>query len=235
MKFFKSVLDALFPENLTCEICGKEVFDGQRLCAECNKTVTFNDDKTCPLCGRKTNADELCMECKYQAPLFDKAVSALVYDGGATKLIIDFKNSKPYLKEYFADLLKDKCALFLGADGIVSVPMTAKSQRKRGYNQSELLAKALSKRLNIPYIKHAIEKIKQTEWQKSLSRSEREQNLKGCFKADRNLVAGKNLIVVDDVITTGATADAICKELKKRGAAKVYFAAVASVTYEEIY
>lgn len=235
MKFFKSILDALFPENFTCEICGKEIFDGHRLCSACKETVTFNDDKTCPLCGRKTNLEELCLECKFKAPLFDKAVSALVYDGGAKKLIIDFKNSKPYLKEYFADLLKDKCAKFPEADGIVAVPMTAKSQRKRGYNQSELLAKALSKRLDIPYLKHAIEKIKQTEWQKSLTKSEREQNLKGCFKADRDLVAGKNLIVVDDVMTTGATADAICKELKKRGAAKVYFAAVASVKYEEIY
>ncbi len=235
MNIFKSILDALFPENFTCEICGKEVFDGQRLCGDCKATVTFNDEKTCPKCGRKTNLGELCMECKYKAPLYDKAVSALVYDGGAKKLVIDFKNSKPYLKEYFADLLKDKCAKFSDADGIVAVPMTEKSRRKRGYNQSELLAKALSKKLGVPFIKRAIEKIKQTEWQKSLSKSEREQNLKGCFKADRNLVAGKNLIVVDDVMTTGATADAICQELKKRGAAKVYFAAVASVKYEEIY
>lgn len=235
MNIFKSLLDIIFPDNLTCNLCGKEVFDGQMFCAKCKSTVTFNNATTCPLCGRKTNLPEICMECKDKAPLFDKAVSAFVYDGGARELVIDFKNSKPYLKEYFADLLADKCAQFDDADGIVAVPMTKKSYRKRGYNQSELLAKALSKRLKIPYIKYAVDKVKETAGQKTLTKREREQNLKGCFKADRDLVSGKNLIVVDDVLTTGATADAMCKELKLRGATKVYFATVASVKYEEIY
>lgn len=235
MKILNSILDALFPENFTCEICGIDVFDGQKLCSKCKKTVTFNDGSTCPLCGRQTGADELCLECKYQAPLFDKAVSAFVYDGGAKKLVIDFKNNKPYLKEYFADLLAKKCENFPDLDGVVCVPMTAKSFRKRGYNQSELLAQSLSKRLGVPYVKYSIEKVKNTAGQKTLTKSEREQNLKGCFIADKDLVAGKNLLVVDDVLTTGATADAVCKELKKKGALKVYLATVASVTYDEIY
>lgn len=235
MNVFKSLLDLIFPDNLTCNICGREIFDGQMLCEKCKSTVTFNDKTTCPICGRKTNLPEICMECKQKVPLFDKAVSVFVYDGGAQNLIVGFKNDKAYLKEYFADLLAEKCAQFLDADGIISVPMTAKAIRKRGYNQSELLAKALSKRLNIPYVKYAIEKVKETAKQKTLTRREREQNLKGCFKADRDLVKGKKFIVVDDVLTTGATADAVCKELKSKGTEKIYFATVASVKYEITY
>ena len=109
--------------------------------------------------------------------------------------------------------------------------MTSSAEYRRGYNQSRLLAKELAKRLNLPMIKGGIEKVKETKSQKQLTKKDREQNLKSCFKADRQKVEGKVIIVVDDVLTTGATADAICEELKKKGAFKVYFATVASVEY----
>ena len=86
--------------------------------------------------------------------------------------------------------------------------------------------------LSLPLLKNAIQKVKQSDTQKLLSREERLKNLQGCFKADRNEVKGKTLIVVDDVLTTGATADAVCRELKKRGAKKLYFATIASVEYK---
>lgn len=232
MKLFKRLGELLFPENYTCELCGKEIFDGGRFCADCAKTVTFNDGETCPVCGRKTATSALCLECKALAPRYKKAASAIVYDNGGAKLIYKFKHGNAYLKDYFADLLKSKCTEFEIADGICFVPMTAKDIRSRGYNQAELLAKALSSRLGVPLIKNALTKVKKTVQQKSLSKAERENNLKGCFKADGKVVKGKTLILVDDVMTTGATAEAVCAELLKRGAKEIYFVTAASVEYK---
>ena len=232
MNVIKSLRDLLFPENMTCELCGREVFDGARFCEDCIETVVFNDGTTCPKCGRRTKVPELCLDCKEQVPVFDVGVSAFSYTDGVKTLIHTFKKTRPYLKNYFADLLADKCRQFTDAEAVCYAPMTAAAQHRRGYNQAYLLAKELAARLKLPLIKKAIVKVKETEEQKTLSRRERESNLKSVFKADKELVAGKPLIVVDDVLTTGATADAICTELKKRGAVKLYFATVASVEYK---
>lgn len=232
MRFFKWLGEQLFPDNFTCGLCGKEIFNGGRFCAECAKTVQFNDWETCPVCGRKTATSSLCLECKALAPKYKKAASAIVYEDGGANLIYKFKNGNAYLKDYFADLLQDKCAEFADADGICFVPMLAKDERNRGYNQAELLARAISERLKIPVLKNALKKVKKTAQQKSLTKSERENNLKGCFKADGKVVKGKTLILVDDVMTTGATAEEICNELLKRGAKAIYFVTAASVEYK---
>ena len=235
MKLFKWLDEQLFPENYTCELCRREVFDGSRLCAECAKTVTFNFGDTCPVCGRKSLSSTVCLECKALAPRYKKAVSAIVYRDGGTKLIYKFKHGNAYLKEYFADLLEKKCADFVGAEGICFVPMTKYITKERGYNQAELLAKTLAKRLNLPLLKGALKKVKATAPQKSLTMKERASNLHGCFKANKKVVNGKTLILVDDVMTTGATAEAVCTELKKRGAKDIYFVTVASVEYNLNY
>lgn len=229
MKFFGRLLDIFFPEDFTCDICGREVFGGERFCKTCKPTVIFNDGETCPVCGRKTRVSELCMECKSFAPSFDKAVSAFVYDGGVKKLVVGYKNGKSYLKEYFADRLYEKCKAFTDIDCVCYIPMLPAAQRKRGYNQAQLLAAALSKRLGVPLLKDGLVKTKKTDQQKFLTKKERLLNLTGSMRADANLVKGKTILLVDDVLTTGATAEAATVELKRRGAVKVYFAAVASV------
>lgn len=229
-KFFGALSQAVFPDNFTCDICGREIFDGGRLCDKCKKTVEFNEGAVCPLCGRRTSYDFLCLECKAEAPLFDKARSAIVYDGGGKVLVQRFKNGSPYLKKYFAELMAEKCADFEGAECLLFVPMTARAKRRRGYNQSELLANSLSKLTHLPVI-DAITKTKETPQQKSLFKRDREDNLKGCFKVDGEKIKGKRLILVDDVLTTGATANTLCALLKKHGADKVYFLSVASVEY----
>lgn len=223
-------LKEAFPQGYTCEICGVEVF-GTRLCRKCMDGVEFIS-VSCPVCGRKTKTESLCLECKAKAPKFDRAVSVFVYRDGAALLVKKFKSGKAYLKDYFAELLAERCVKFKGAEAVCFVPMTDKAKKKRGYNQSELLAKELAVKLELPVLDDAVIKIKDSAEQKSLTHSEREKNLLGCFKADGKLVKGKKLILVDDVMTTGATADAVAAALKKRGAEKVFFAAVASVEYD---
>ncbi len=221
----------LFPREFTCDICGVETFKSN-LCPVCYETVVFNNGYVCPVCGRKTAFPVICLECKDNAPVFKKAVSPLVYEDGSKILIAKFKNGNGYLKEYFADLIAEKVKELPQIDSIVYVPMTEKAVRERGYNQAELLARSLAKRLNLPVIKNAVIKQKDSKEQKKLNRREREKNLKGCFKVENRLeIKDKNILLVDDVLTTGATSDAVCKILISAGALNVFLATVASVEY----
>lgn len=232
-KILKGVLDALFPKSFTCDICGIETF-GTNLCPDCQKSVTFNDKTCCPVCGRRYLIDEICLECKDKPPIYKKAVSPLVYEKGAIKLINKFKEGGAYLKDYFADLMAEKVKKLPKTDFITFVPMTKAAENKRGYNQSELLAKSLSERIDVPTIPLLL-KTGKTKQQKRLSKTERAKNLSGSFKLiDKDSVKGKTVLLVDDVLTTGATADAACKEILRGGAECVYFATVASVEYKFI-
>ncbi len=225
-----SVKDAVFPIAYTCELCGRETF-GKWLCADCEDEVSFNLGITCPQCGRRTQKAQLCFDCKTKIPQYKIGVSALVYDGVVIRLIKGYKQGKRYLKDYFAQLLQPKISELPPFDAFVYVPMTKKRQKERGYNQSRLLAERLSQLFGIP-VADVIEKVADTPDQKRLSAEERAENLKTCFKIkDRKACKGKTFLLVDDVLTTGATADAVCSKLKAAGAAEIYFAAIASVEY----
>ena len=234
MSFLKFLGEAVFPRSFTCDICGIETFDGN-LCPDCLKTITFNNKATCPVCGRKTVRPEICIECKADAPLYKKACSPLVYENGATALIAKFKNGSGYLKEYFADIMAESLKCLSDFDCIVYVPMTEKAVRKRGYNQAELLANSLSERLNKPVIKDALIKETDTAEQKNLSRKERAKNLSGSIKVEKcDEIKDKTVLLVDDVLTTGATADTVCRKLLSAGAKRIYLATVASVEYKTV-
>ncbi len=231
--FLSRLAQAIYPLNFTCDICGTEIFGGN-LCRDCLKTVTFNDAEVCPICGRKTARSEICMECKDRLPPFKKAVSPLVYEGGAINLIHKFKGGDgAYLKEYFADLICEKADKLPAPDYVIGVPMTKKDVKARGYNQSKLLAKSVALRLDKPFVKNAVIKIKETTGQKNLTRKEREKNLKGCFRVCGGVnLEGKSVLLIDDVMTTGATAGEICRILLEAKAREVNLATVCSVQYE---
>lgn len=232
MGFFSDTLDILFPDNLTCELCGREIFDGGRLCLKCLKNITFNSGDCCPVCGRKTALPELCLECKAYLPLYKRAVSPFVYENGAISLVAKFKRGGAYLKDYFADKIREKLVGFEKIDYITYIPITKKRLKERGYNQSKLLAESISERVLTPVLQ-TLEKIKETPDQKGLSKKERSENLSDCFKVvDRAAIKGKTLLLVDDVMTTGATVDAATKRLLRAGAAKVFVATAASVEYK---
>lgn len=233
MQILKKLTETFFPNSFTCDICGVETFDGN-LCPDCKKTVTFNFETRCPVCGRKTETAQICLECKAQVPIYKRAVSPLVYEGGAILLIARFKNGGAYLKEYLSSLLAKAAEELPKYDCITYVPMTKKAKKRRGYHQTKLLAACLAERTGVPAV-DALEKIRETEVQKGLSRKERANNLKACFKIrDKSLVKGKSVLLVDDVLTTGATADEASRVLLKAGAAQVLVATVASVEYKMI-
>lgn len=222
----------LYNEKWTCNVCGKEIFEEGYFCKECQSKLPLITGSICVHCGRKTiQQEEYCTTCKNTITSVDVGRSAFDYKEPINKLIIKYKNFEyQYLSKIFAEYLSQAYFKnFFTADFITFVPMTKRAFRKRGFNQSKLLAESLAKIINLPVLE-VLQKMKDTKTQKQLSRAERLENLLDAFKVcDRKAVKDKVIVVVDDVTTTGATAEALAQKLKKNNAKKVILLTVASV------
>ena len=226
----------LFARELTCANCGAELFAEEYFCPHCLKTLPFNAGHICSKCGRAVGEEyPVCLECKADMPLYDAARSAFRYEGDVVRLVKKFKTGGQWLAAPFAS----RMAGFFGrefaeADFLVHVPMTAAAQKKRGYNQSFLLAEELSARTCIPHERELLVKTRETPPQKELSRRERAENLAGSFRVhERAKCRGKTAVLVDDVLTTGATVSACARALKGAGAKRVWAVTAASVPSQE--
>lgn len=234
-EFFKNIIssafDCVFDENFTCDLCGKEVFHGERFCKDCEDNFTPIGEDFCETCGRQTLSHrDVCEDCKgYEV---DLARSVFVYKGSAAKLIRKFKycNGKylcDTLAEYLFNLFIENKLL---VDVITFVPMLGSQEYERGYNHAKLLAEKLGELTNNQVIELLSKEFSTTN-QVGLSREERQKNLKNSFKViDKKLVKGKNILLIDDVLTTGATSGEIASVLKKARAKNVYLLTVASVS-----
>ena len=230
--FYKVIQNIFFQTNYTCNICGKEIFSGKYFCDKCESVLPRIDKNKCDHCGRVTfYAVKYCDSCVKRNINFDTARSVFDYVEPIDNLIKDFKyKGKRYLSEVFANELKNLYySEFITADAIVYVPMTEERLNERGYNQAGLIAKELGEILNLPVLDNAIRKTRETSRQANLNKDERRHNLSKTFTAYKKEVNGKNLLLVDDVLTTGATADIIAEYLKKKGAKTVTVLTIASV------
>lgn len=223
-KSAESLKAALFPENITCDLCGAELTAETRypLCAACMEKLPVVGEHICKQCGVEIDDEaDYCLRCQRVESRFDKNRSPLLYEGAAKGLIYAFKFAgKKYISNTLGAMMAD-CYLSRGmnADVIAFVPMSRKELRNRGFNQSELLAKNVAQRLNIP-LYEALLKTKDTYQQKALTFKERAENLKGVFSVNgdaeiKAAIKDKNVLLVDDVFTTGATADECAKVLLK--------------------
>ena len=221
---FLSFLLQKFPHDYTCAVCGAETFESDFICHRCKSRLSAITGKFCPKCGRRTVADGLCLACKDDPPAFDAARAAFDYIPPGSTVIKHFKfDNRPYLGKVLAPFLaKTWTAAGFSADVVTFVPMTAKKERRRGYNQAHLLAEETAHLLNLP-LRPLVLKVKESKTQHELTRAERLENLSGCFRlAEGAEVKDLSVLVIDDVITTGSTLSALAKVLKRRGAAKVY-------------
>lgn len=221
-----------------CASCGKEVFENENFCSECYAKLPFNDEHICEHCGRKVIADEnYCSTCKNVLTKIDRARSVFIYKPPISSLIWRAKyfNAK-YLLEMFSEYLATYYFKFyFNSDYLCYVPMTKKAERKRGYNQSKVLAEAVSKKTCVP-IANVTVKTKETEKQVSLNATSRRKNLTEAFKIiNRKTIKDKVLLIIDDVTTTGATGEALAEKLKKAGAKRVELLTIASVPPKDGY
>lgn len=222
---FSSVSSAIYPENITCDVCKAELVADTRyrLCAKCAENMPFNDQKKCLICGAPMeNEADYCLRCQNNDSVFKKNRSPLVYEGLAKKLILQLKfGGKKYLATTLATMMADTFLKeHMEADVIVPVPMSKAEEKKRGFNQSSLIAYELGARLGRPVLP-ALIKNRETSQQKALTAKDRSENLKGAFVCIYKEVSGLKVLLVDDVFTTGATANECARALYKSRAKEV--------------
>ncbi len=227
-KFFK---EYFYNPNWRCLSCGKEIFENEKFCSTCKSSLPYNDGAICEHCGRAVTAFEpYCSTCKNVLVDLDKCRSPFIYAPPISTLIKKAKYDRGiYIIDYFADQLSlAYLQNYFNADYLTFVPMTQKAEKKRGYNQSKILAEKLSLLINVPVL-DCVEKTKETERQATLGRAERLKNLDGVFKVfDKKSIKDKSILIIDDVSTTGATAEVLAKRLKSAGAKIVNLLTVAS-------
>ena len=227
-KIKTAIINAFYPKHIKCicckdEIAIKNVYD---MCENCYKNLPIIQNNFCIRCGLQFEKDGsgTCLNCKSNNFAFEQARSATNFDGNIIKTIHKLKYARyKFLAKPLAYLTYDKLlTLDWKIDLIAYVPLHPKREKERGYNQSRELANHISSLTSIPVF-HDIERTRNTPTQTKLSRQERQQNVKNCFKiTNKSLIKNLNILIIDDVYTTGSTTNEISKELLKSGANKVY-------------
>ena len=226
------LLDLIFPRR--CPFCDGLVSYGEFICKQCRRRIPYIGKDYCLKCGKPLadKGKEYCKDCSNTEHIFTRGRSLYVYGGRARESISRFKF---HGRREYADYYGRDIAAHLGSfikkchpDILIPVPVSWEKLRKRGYNQAELIADSISDCINVPTIKTAVVRVKNTPPMKDLTRIQRMKNLEGAFKINVHDVKCRNVLIVDDIYTTGSTIDAVASELKKAGAKEVFFVTLAS-------
>ena len=236
--FAQTALNALFPPQ--CMACNALVKSHGTVCQECFGQLHFITDPMCDHCGfpfeYDLGDDALCGECIDVLPPYDSAYSAIVFDDTSKVLLHKLKfEDQIHLARIFADWLLSHMPQ-VDADMVIPVPLSRKRLFSRRYNQSALVAKQLAKRLEIPYQPTMLRRIRHTTPQTGLTRLQRADNVHGAFAVSHlagEHLAGKNVLLLDDVMTTGATIEACTDTIKKAGAESVHVVTLARVVHTQ--
>lgn len=195
---WESVLDFIFPKNPNCILCNENEAEG--ICITCRGSI-------------------------YKLPKEDESYG--IYKGALKELILNFKFLKDFNSgDVLVDLLEEKIQ---GLEGyyLTYIPCSKKTLKKRGFNQCEYIAKKLGRRLDMPVV-NTLLKVKETSPQKTLRNKERQLNIRGAFEGNNiKLIKNNKFILIDDVITTGATIEEGIRILKKYGANEIKILTIA--------
>lgn len=229
---FNKLIDEVFPNNLTCACCNEELSGNDYLCDNCKKNLLTIENK-CKKCGDEVNDfSNYCKHCKGIKRNFVRAVSSFKYDGTAKQLVYKLKyGGAKYvalpLSQYLVESYKNSD--FENIDIVTCVPLSSERIKSRGYNQAQVLAEEFCKLLqaqNINLVQNynLVKRVKNTPTQTSLTKQERRENLKDAFEfcGEKDEIKGKNILIIDDIFTTGATIEALTSVLNKYKANKVY-------------
>ncbi|WP_417080918.1 double zinc ribbon domain-containing protein [Mobilibacterium timonense] len=237
---FKDALDLIYPSGLKCICCGAiiDVTRTYSLCNQCMARVNWiiPGARTCDRCGKllsANNSGTTCFSCRENPHVFHRALACSQYGALERDIIFSMKyrghtEIGDILGEIMWDRLQsldemEKHEIFQGGIHVIApVPLSRQRLLARGFNQSYLMAAGLARRMEAPCDQNLLRRIRNTSAMKSLTPAERRQNIRGAFQVTRD-VTGQHVMVVDDIYTTGSTADEIATALMAAGAARVIF------------
>jgi len=218
-QWFWHSLDWLYPP-----VCGGCERTGVYWCEFCQQQVVLMGVEVCPICGDVSPGKIICQKCASQKPNFTKLLSWGVFQGPLRNALHRLK----YKRDIgLGEILSQNLIRLINnqewdIELVTPVPLSDIRQKERGYNQAALLAYPLALACGLDYSSRVLRRVKETRSQVGLSFTERKENVYGAFQANPRLAAGKSILIVDDVATTGATLEACSRGLIEAGAAKVY-------------
>ena len=225
MKYWNKILELFYPNR--CCFCGE--ISEKEVCASCIKKIVYIQEPRCKKCGRPVRYEEqeYCYECQKRRFYYEQGKAIWLHKDPVSHSIYQFKyhNRRIYGKFYAKELYR----LFRNdlerwkIDVIIPIPLHNKRRRIRGFNQAEVVADHLGKMAGIPVETKKIKRVKTTKPQKELNDKERRKNLKKAFVVEEGWKIPKNVLIVDDIYTTGSTVDAVAELLKKKGDCNVWF------------
>ncbi len=221
-----TVADFLLPGR--CLRCGIVVSETGALCSSCWEGMSFIAAPHCDRCGQPFEVDPvgggICASCIADPPAYARARSVFRYDDASRALILRFKHgdrtgAAPHFARWMA---RAGGELLAGDPVLVPVPLHPWRLWRRRYNQAAMLAQAIAKQAGKPCIPDALVRVRATPSQGRLGRGQRRRNVKGAFQVKRaGAIEGNRVILVDDVLTTGATVDECVRVLQRGGASQV--------------
>ena len=224
-------MDLIYPAQ--CELCGNQLEDLEKyICENCSRKLPVISTPHCPVCYRsiKTRGEgnRICGFCKLNSKrIVEKVVALYEYRDGSRELIHRYKYDKyqslaGFLAENLFEQVRDSDVLD-DVDWIVSIPLHWTRKRWRGFNQADKLAKYISKKTGVPLLPTKyFKRIKKTTPQVTLNAEHRKKNIRGAFELNKKIkFENSSVVLVDDVLTTGATSNECARILKKAGAKKI--------------
>jgi Predicted amidophosphoribosyltransferases len=225
MRILENVLKLLYPNR--CVFC--EELGELAVCEKCKKEVIYVMEPRCKKCGKpiRYSTQEYCYDCENKEKAFDEGRSLWLHKGVVAQSLYRFKYCKRIGngKFYAQELVKQYAQQMKRWEimEIIPVPVHKKRLAKRGFNQSEVVAKYMSEYLQIPMNATAVERSMHTKPQKQVGGKRRRQNLKGAFRMNKGAKVAKNILLIDDIYTTGSTLEELARTLRRAGARKVCF------------
>lgn len=231
MKLLQIILACIYPAR--CPLCHDIIVPrGQLICNRCRKNIKILTEPRCKRCSKPLldKEKEYCYDCEHTRHWFDEGFAVFPYNRQMQESMSYFKfHGRREYGQFYGRMLGEKGAYAIKRwkpQVIIPVPVHRKKQKKRGYNQAEVIGNVLSKQFSIPIRTDLIERIRDTAAQKELNPNERRKNLTHAFLGKNVGEKYSRVLLVDDIYTTGSTVDEVAKELKKCGVKQVFFATV---------
>lgn len=240
----KSILDLIYPDSLYCICCSKLIDDSRpyKLCNDCMAGIKWSIGPCCKKCGKPlspSNPMDTCFSCREHSHFFRKGYTVTEYGSFERSLVFALKyHARTDIALSLGEMIYDKLSRELQGDKlreeydlIVPIPMYEAKKMARGYNQAELIARAVAKHSLIEYHGDILQRTRETVALRGLSPEQRRLEIKGAFAFRQNCeayVRGARVLLVDDIYTTGASCDEVAKLLLEHGAASVDIASFAA-------